>query len=135
MEPNGQGLWVVPGIFWFMQSCADAGGECNKTACCPGAMPGLFGGPPWCAAGTHCQTSPAWLPGKMQAYWEWAQAEPAIQGFNPWHWSDRISMSATDGFARGAVSLGAELRQWYTGLMHGLAQADPLSLYARMCAE
>ena len=27
---------------------------------------------------------------------------------------------------------GAELRQWYTGLMHGLAQRDPLSLYARV---
>jgi dihydroorotate dehydrogenase len=26
---------------------------------------------------------------------------------------------------------GAELRQWYTGLMHGLAQPEPLSLYSR----
>ena len=29
---------------------------------------------------------------------------------------------------------GAELRQWYTGLMHGLAQPEPLSLYARVTA-
>lgn len=27
---------------------------------------------------------------------------------------------------------GAELRQWYTGLMHGLAQPEPLSLYSRL---
>ena len=27
---------------------------------------------------------------------------------------------------------GCELRQWYTGLMHGLAQPDPWSLYARV---
>jgi dihydroorotate dehydrogenase len=30
---------------------------------------------------------------------------------------------------------GSELRQWYTGLMHGLAQRDPDSLYARMRAK
>ena len=29
---------------------------------------------------------------------------------------------------------GAELRQWYTGLMHGLAQPEPYSLYARVAA-
>ena len=29
---------------------------------------------------------------------------------------------------------GAELRQWYTGLMHGLAQPDPMTLYARLTA-
>lgn len=76
-------------------------------------MGGPFGGPPWCDSGTHCAASPPWLPGKLQAYWEWALAEPAIQGINPWHWSDRISMSATDGFARGAVSLGPEVREWF----------------------
>ena len=27
---------------------------------------------------------------------------------------------------------GCELRQWYTGLMHGLAQSEPWSLYARV---
>ena len=29
---------------------------------------------------------------------------------------------------------GCELRQWYTGLMHGLAQPDPWKLYARVTA-
>lgn len=29
---------------------------------------------------------------------------------------------------------GADLRQWYTGLMHGLAQPEPYSLYARLTA-
>ena len=29
---------------------------------------------------------------------------------------------------------GVELRQWYTGLMHGLAQPEPYSLYARVTA-
>jgi hypothetical protein len=59
----------------------------------------------------------------MAAYWEWAKAEPAIQGINPWHWSDRISMSPTDGFARGAVSLGPELRQWYEWIWANVSQA------------
>ena len=114
---------MVPGIFWFMGNCKDKGGTCNGTTpadskCCaarPGTNgnAGTFGGPPWCAYGTHCETSPAWLPGKLQAYWEWALTEPAIQGINPWHWADRPGMSPTDGFARGAVSLGEEVRQWY----------------------
>ena len=30
---------------------------------------------------------------------------------------------------------GCELRQWYTGLMHGLAQPEPESLYARLTAS
>ena len=30
---------------------------------------------------------------------------------------------------------GAELRQWYTGLMHGLAQPEPQTLYARLTAK
>ena len=30
---------------------------------------------------------------------------------------------------------GAELRQLYTGLMHGLAQPEPLTLYARLTAR
>ena len=30
---------------------------------------------------------------------------------------------------------GAELRQWYTGLMHGIAQPDPYSLYKRLTAR
>jgi hypothetical protein len=120
-EPVGQGIWVVPGIFWFMQSCSDKGGECNKSACCPNATPGAFGGPPWCEAGTHCEKSPSWLPGKLAAYWAWAKTEPAIQGINPWHWADRISMSSTDGFARGAVSLGAEVKQWYEWIGHNVS--------------
>jgi hypothetical protein len=30
---------------------------------------------------------------------------------------------------------GAPLRQWYTGLMHGLAQPEPESLYRRVTAQ
>lgn len=84
-EPAGQSLWVVPGIFWFMGSCTDKGGTCNGTTpanskCCAGAT---VWGPPWCSSGTHCEKSPAWLPGKLKAYWAWALTEPAIQGINP----------------------------------------------------
>ena len=134
-EPKGQGLWVVPGIFWFMGSCTDKGGECNGTSpanskCCASpagsnADAGTFGGPPWCPSGTHCATSPAWLPGKLQAYWEWALTEPAIQGINPWHWSDRPSMSPTDGFARGGVSLGPQVRQWMEWIGANVSAAHP----------
>ena len=53
--------------------------------CCPFPdpkhPPAAMGPGPWCnASGTHCKASPAWLVGKMAAYWAWAQAEPAIQG-------------------------------------------------------
>ena len=131
-EPKGQALWVVPGIFWFMGSCTDEGGECRgktpaDSRCCPfpdpKAPPVGVGPGPWCANGTHCKASPAWLVGKMAAYWAWAQEEPAIQGINPWHWSDRIIMSPTDGFARGAVSLGPQVRQWYEWIGANVSRA------------
>ena len=35
---------------------------------------------------------------------------------------------------RASRATGAELRQWYTGLMHGLAQPAPESLYSRITA-
>ena len=35
---------------------------------------------------------------------------------------------------RASRETGAELRQWYTGLMHGLAQPAPESLYSRVTA-
>ena len=80
-EPAGQSIWVVPGIFWFMGSCKDSGGTCNGTTpkdskCCAGDS----WGPSWCTHGTHCEKSPAWLVGKLAAYWTWALTEPAIQG-------------------------------------------------------
>ena len=118
----------------MMGSCKDPGGTCNGTnpqdsKCCPnptGTNPdgGSFGGPPWCASGTHCDTSPPWLPGKLQAYWEWAQTEPAIQGINPWHWADRISMPP-NGFARGAVSCGPQVRQWMEWIGGNVSAAHP----------
>ena len=71
-----------------MGSCKDKGGTCNGTApanskCCAGGPSAAAWGPPWCSSGTHCETSPSWLPGKLEAYWAWAQTEPAIQGINP----------------------------------------------------
>eukprot|EP01043_Picozoa_sp_COSAG02_P032185 COSAG02_NODE_2141_length_9686_cov_3.045791_5_plen_50_part_00 len=34
-------------------------------------------------------------------------------------------MSPTDGFARGAVSLGAEVRQWMSWIVGNVTQAHP----------
>ena len=42
-----------------------------------------------------------------------------------WHWEDAPSMSPTDGFARGAVSLGAEVRQWMSWIVGNVTQAHP----------
>ena len=57
----------------------------------------------------------------MQLYWEWAQQEPAIKGFNPWHWSD-VPVLSPPSFSRGAVSLGAELRQWFEWIGHNITK-------------
>ena len=40
-------------------------------------------------------------------------------------------LQSTDDVARSRAT-GAELRQWYTGLMHGLASPSPETLYARL---
>ncbi len=37
-------------------------------------------------------------------------------------------MSPTDGFARGAVSLGAEVRQWMSWIVGNVTQAHPHAL-------
>ena len=139
-EPRGQGLWVVPGLFWFMKGCdpaqykqgirGGAGAAGSYTPVCPNRT--------WCANGSQCGTSPTWEASKMKAWWAWAQTEPAIQGFNPWfvstvstvstvsfvtfglttdsliwrrHWRDRPTMSPPSN-RRGAVSLGPEVLQW-----------------------
>ena len=66
-------------------SCTDPGGagqagtDSNESACTARA---------WCSNGTQCDTSPSWLVKKMELYWEWALAERAIKGINPWHWQD-----------------------------------------------
>ena len=103
-EPNGQGLWVVPGLFWFMKGCKDKGGagtagsfapvacqsrEVNTTACWRLSSLGCVahtndGAVQWCDNGTQCYASPTWEVGKLQKWWAWAQSEPMIQGFNPW---------------------------------------------------
>ena len=50
-----------------------------------------------------------------------------VQGTNPWHWADRPGMSPTDGFARGAVSLGEEVRQWYEWIGGNVSAAHQTS--------
>ena len=42
-------------------------------------------------------------------------------------------LQSADDVARSRAT-GAELRQWYTGLMHGLASPSPETLYARLTA-
>ena len=56
----------------------------------------------------------------MQLYWEYAQQERAIRGINPWHWSD-VPVLSPPSFSRGAVSLGAELRQWFQWIGHNIS--------------
>ena len=72
---NGQGFFMIPGIFWFDNP--------------PVGQP---------------IPSPAWLVGKMQAHWEYATKTPGVVGLNPWHWGDRAGMPQPS-FARGAIFL------------------------------
>jgi hypothetical protein len=125
LEPRGQAFFVVPGIFWSMQH------QLGQTEAPPCNAPGgtVCTGPDhkidgphdyncsWSPAGTHCQTSPAWLVGKMAAYWAWARQDASIVGINPWHWADHPGMD-TAWTRRGAVSLGPQLRQWFA-MIHG----------------
>jgi hypothetical protein len=78
------------------------------------------------AAGTQCTTSPSWLVAKMKLYWEYAQQEPAIKGFNPWHWCD-VPVLSPPSFSRGAVSLGAELLQWLEWIGHNISTVPLLA--------
>ena len=48
----------------------------------------------------------------------------AVQGFNPWHWSDRVDMSPPC-FRRGAVSLGLQLQQWFQWIGTNISKAHP----------
>ena len=48
--------------------------------------------------------------------------------YRSWHWEDAPSMSPTDGFARGAVSLGAEVRQWMSWIVGNVTKAHPHAL-------
>ena len=93
-ESKGQGLFVVPGIFWYIR----------PDPLQPEPVP-----------------SPPWLVQKMQLHWEYARQTPGIVGLNPWHWNDRPGMTPPDDcFARGAISMlggnastPGSLAQWY----------------------
>ena len=73
MEPMGQGLWVVPGIFWFMTSCKDPGGAGTGGSGQPTCKD-----PSWCPTGTQCDTSPSWLIGKRRRGLRCPSAPPAL---------------------------------------------------------
>ena len=77
MEPRGQGVWVVPGLFWFMgaeNSCKDPGGAGSA-----GSDKPVCSAIDWCPGGQQCDTTPSWLVGKMEKYWAWAQSEPGSE--------------------------------------------------------
>lgn len=131
-EPNGQGLWVVPGLFWFMKGCKDKGGAGTAGSFAPVACQSRE----WCDNGTQCYTSPTWEVGKLQKWWAWAQSEPMIQGFNPWHWRDRPTMPPpVDANARGAVSLGPELLQWLNWIGGNITAAHPFKICEEVLEE
>jgi hypothetical protein len=46
-------------------------------------------------------------------------------GINPWHWRD-VPVLSPPCFSRGAVSLGAELRQWFQWIGDNIAAAKPM---------
>jgi hypothetical protein len=103
-ESQGQGLFVVPGIFWYIRP--------NPLNATP--IP-----------------SPSWLVQKMQLHWEYALKTPGIVGINPWHWNNRPGMAPPgDCFARGAISmLGGNastpdsLAQWYAWIGGNISKA------------
>ena len=108
-------------IAGFMSACTEPGGagvagSSQDTAVCQEKS--------WCKNGTQCDTSPSWLVDKVRLYWEWAQSEPGIHGYNSWHWSDRPTMSPAS-FTRGAVSLGGELLQAMIEVGQNITAAHP----------
>lgn len=114
-----QGVFLVPGLFWFMTSCTDAGGAGSA-----GSDMATCSDSTWCANGTQCDASPKWLVQKVQLYWEWALTEQGIHGFNTWHWADRPTMMPAS-FRRGAVSLGSELLQALQEVGRNITKAHP----------
>lgn len=118
-ESQGQGIFVVPGIFWFMSACADGGslGPIDPYARVP---------PPH-----GCNMTLGILTGKMKAFWDYALATKGIVGINPWHWSDRPTLSPPS-MTRGGVSMlgGTEstdgsLAQWIGWIGGNISAAYP----------
>ena len=114
-----QGVFLVPGLFWFMTACTDVGGAGSA-----GSDMAACSDPTWCANGTQCDASPRWLVQKVQLYWEWALTEQGIHGFNTWHWADRPTMMPAS-FRRGAVSLGSELLRALQEVGRNITKAHP----------
>ena len=104
-ERKGQGLFLVPGIFWYIQ---------------PDPLK------------PEPIASPAWLVQKMRLHWEYARKTPGIVGINPWHWADRPGMTPpNDCFARGAASMlggnattPGSLAQWYAWIGANISGAN-----------
>ena len=130
-ETNGQGLFVVPGTFWYIVSCDS---PCTAPPLGPGPQPhGCCHG----GIGPHGQAF--WVNDKMQHYWEYARRTPQIVGFNPWHWEDIPSIQPAT-FSRGAISLSPDLWQWIRWVGFNITTAHGganqcLSQLRQLCAQ
>jgi hypothetical protein len=116
---NGQGLFLVPGLFWSEAACSQ-NGRCLNPPLGPGKQ-----------ALSCCTKTPpdSDVLIKLAEYQAYAQRTPSIVGWNPWHWLDRPSMTGpTQGiFARGAKTLGPELWQELRSIGGNISSANPSS--------
>eukprot|EP01046_Picozoa_sp_COSAG06_P072770 COSAG06_NODE_21444_length_756_cov_1.229833_2_plen_126_part_00 len=107
-ETAGQGLWLVPGLFW---SFGNGDYPCTTPCLAPPAGPG--------PQPHHCCKSHGdvpWLTSKMAEYWAYAQRTPQIIGFFPWHWHDAPTLSPPSD-DRGAKTLGGAHDDTYPALI------------------
>ena len=59
-------------------------------------VPGIFGN-------RSDEWTNNYLADKLQGYWEWAQEDAKVAGFNPWHFEDRTWYAGVQGRAAGHV--------------------------------
>lgn len=116
LEPNGQGVFLVPGLFWYFDP--DVTTPCEAPPRGPGNPQ-----PRGCSgnATAYPDTTP-WLVAKLRQYWAYAQRTPQVAGFNYWHFDDRPTMSPSS-MRRGAKTMGPALWREMGYVGHNISAA------------
>ena len=96
LEVHGQGLFLVPGTYWYIESCH---ASCTAQPLGPGPQP----------HGCCLHGQAAWVVSKLEEYYAYyRRTQHALVGFNAWHWEDAPSLQPAS-FSRGAKTLGPVL--------------------------
>ena len=66
----------------------------------------------WIENGTHCEASPNWLTGKIDAYSAWAAADASVVGMNVWVSAAGPFVSSSEASGKPPHSTGLTCPAW-----------------------